>query len=70
MDMRQDDLILEGVNASEVASLKALDKGDVSAGRPDIAPLRAKGWVEMFGDDAIITLTGRALLERQAARLR
>jgi hypothetical protein len=68
--VRQDDLILEGVNASEVASLRALDKGDVKAARPDIEPLHAKGWVEMFGDDAIITLTGRALLERQAARLR
>lgn len=67
--VRQDDLILEGVNASEVASLRALDKGDVTTARRDIAPLRAKGWVELFGDDAIITLTGRALLERQAARL-
>ncbi len=68
--VRQDDLILEGVNASEVASLRALDKGDVSAARRDIAPLHAKDWVELFGDDPIITLTGRALLEHQAARLR
>lgn len=68
--VRQDDLILEGVTPSEVASLRALDQGDVKAARRDIAPLRAKGWVELFGEDAIITLTGRALLERQAARLR
>jgi len=68
--MRQDDLILEGVTASEVASLRALDRGDVKTARSDIAPLHAKGWVELFGEDAIITLTGRALLERQATGLR
>ena len=67
--MRQGDLILEGVNASEVASLKALDKGDMLAARRDIAPLQAKGLVDLFGDEAIITLTGRTVLERQATRL-
>jgi hypothetical protein len=67
--MQQGDLILEGVNASEVASLKALDKGDTRAARRDIAPLQAKGLVDLFGDEAIITLTGRTVLERQATRL-
>lgn len=67
--MRQDDLILEGVNPSEVASLRALAEGSLVPARREMAPLHAKGWVDMFGDDAIITLTGRALLDRQPARL-
>lgn len=67
--MQHGDLILEGVNASEVASLKALDKGDTRAARRDIAPLQAKGLVDLFGDEAIITLTGRTVLERQTTRL-
>jgi hypothetical protein len=67
--MQQGDLILEGVNASEVASLRALDKGDTVAARRHIVPLQAKGLVDLFGDEAIITLTGRTVLERQATRL-
>ena len=68
--VRQGDLILEGVNASEVASLRVLAEGSVVPARREIAPLHAKGWVDMIGDDAIITLTGRALLDRQPVRLR
>lgn len=68
--VRQDDLILEGVHASEIASLRALADGVVRPARRDIVPLHAKGWVDVFGDDAIITLTGRALLDGKSIRLR
>ncbi|MCP8884638.1 hypothetical protein NIM87_14060 [Devosia sp. XJ19-1] len=68
--VRQDDLILEGVHASEIASLRALADGAVPPARRDIVPLHAKGWVDVIGDDAIITLTGRALLEGKSVRLR
>ena len=62
--LRHDDLILEGVNAREVASLKALADNGVLPARGDIGPLHAKGWIDVIGKDAIITLTGRALLDR------
>ena len=68
--VRQDDLILEGATATDVASLRALADGATLPPRQAIAPLHAKGWVEVIGDDAIITLTGRTLLDRQQARLR
>lgn len=65
----QDDLILEGVSAGEVASLRALAGGTVPAQR-EIAPLHAKGWVEVVGSHTLITLTGRTLLDRQPSGLR
>lgn len=68
--MRQDDLILEGVSAREVAALRALADGRAVPPRHDIVPLHAKGWVEVIGGAAVITLTGRALLDRQPAALR
>lgn len=68
--VRQDDLILEGVNASEVASLRALAAGEPLPAQRDIAPLHAKGWVDVIGNEPIITLTGRTLLDRQSAPLR
>jgi len=67
---RQDDLILEGVTPRDLASLRALAEGQVLPGRREIAPLHDKGWVDMVGEDVIITLTGRTLLDRQQARLR
>ncbi|SMQ75643.1 hypothetical protein SAMN06295905_2363 [Devosia lucknowensis] len=62
--VRQADRILEGVSEGEVASLRALADGHGIAVGRDIAPLHAKGWVDVIGGDAIITLTGRTLLER------
>ena len=67
---RQDDLILEGVKDRELASLQALAGGGTQPAAGDLAPLRAKGWVEIIGEDALITLTGRTLLDGQSARLR
>lgn len=68
--MRQDDLILEGVRAGELESLQALAQGQARSSGPDIVPLHAKGWVEVIGGDVVITLTGRALLDRQQAGFR
>lgn len=68
--VRQDDLILEGVSEREMASLRALADGAAMPACREIAPLHAKGWVEVIGSDAIITLTGRALLERRTLPLR
>lgn len=65
-----EDRILEGVHASELASLRALAEGGHMPARRDIAPLHAKGWVDMLGDVPVITITGRTLLERQHAALR
>lgn len=67
--LRQDDMILEGVRAAELASLSALARGEPMSRRNDMAPLYAKGWIELVGNEPIITLTGRALLERPPAGL-
>lgn len=64
--VRQDDLILEGVNPGEIACLRALAAGQGVPGGADIAPLHAKGWIDVIGTDTIITLTGRALLDRHS----
>lgn len=68
--VRQEDVILEGVKAGEVASLRALAAGQAMPARGEIALLQAKGWVDMVGEDALITLTGRALLDHPPLRLR
>ncbi len=68
--VRQDDLILEGVSEREMASLRALADGAAMPAIREIEPLHAKGWVEVIGSDAIITLTGRTLLERRMSPLR
>jgi hypothetical protein len=57
------DRILEGVQASEVASLQALAEGGLMPARRDIASLHAKGWVDMLGNVPVITITGRTLLD-------
>ena len=68
--VQQDDIILEGVTEREVASLRALAKGGDLPAPGEMAPLRAKGWIEVIGKDAIITLTGRALLDGRPSGLR
>lgn len=65
-----DDRILEGVQASELASLRALAEGGLVPEKRDIVPLHAKGWVDMLGDVPVITITGRTLLERFPSGLR
>jgi hypothetical protein len=67
--LRQDDVILEGVRAAELASLSALARGEPTGRHTEMAPLYAKGWVELVGNEPVITLTGRALLERPPAGL-
>jgi len=48
-----------------VDQLKALAEGGFSAtSMEQLERLEAKGWVELYGDVALITLTGRTLLER------
>lgn len=68
--VRQDDMILEGVKAAELASLSALARGGIGAKGIDMVPLCAKGWVELAGDQPIITLTGRTLLDHPPTGLR
>ncbi|MBJ3786814.1 hypothetical protein [Devosia sediminis] len=61
--MRENDLILEGATDRDVAALRALARGGAGPAPGDIAPLLAKGWVDVIGKDTIITLTGRTLIE-------
>lgn len=68
--VRQADVILEGVRAAELACLNALARGEALSRRSDVAPLYAKGWVELAGDQPIITLTGRTLLDHPPTALR
>lgn len=70
MLVRQEDRILEGVKAAELMSLNAIARGELAVRNCDLAGLSAKGWVELAGDQPIITLTGRTLLDHPPARLR
>lgn len=63
--VRQKDLILAGVQPGDVASLRLLAAGTLPEGEA-VYPLEAKGWVEVAQGVPLITLTGRALLERTA----
>lgn len=56
------DVILEGLRPGELAALRDIDHGRGSM-RP-MDGLAAKGWLEVVAGVPLITLTGRALLDR------
>lgn len=56
------DVILEGLRPGELAALRDIDDGRGSV-RP-MDGLAAKGWLEVVAGVPLITLTGRALLDR------
>jgi len=59
------DAVLEGVRASEVEQLRLLAQGySATASAQQLEHIAAKGWLETVGGVHLITLTGRALLER------
>jgi hypothetical protein len=58
------DVVLEGARPVEVEALSHLAANP--SYRPDSVVLRrlaAKGWVDIYGDAHILTLTGRTLLD-------
>lgn len=62
--MRQVDIILEGVRPAELAHLRALADGRVGGVEGShLRSLEDKGWVETVSGTALITLTGRTLLD-------
>ena len=68
--LEQRDSILEGVLPFDLDHLKAVAEGSVGSERDDdLARLEAKGWLERHGEVHLITLTGRALLERPPIRI-
>lgn len=60
--VQMQDVILEGVQPGELKSLRDIDHGQASVRSLD--GLAAKGWLEVVGGVTLITLTGRALLDR------
>lgn len=65
--MRQVDSILEGVRPAELAHLRALAEGRVGGVEgAHLRTLEDKGWVQTFAGTALITLTGRTLLDSSA----
>ncbi len=59
------DAVLEGVRSSEVEQLRLLAQGRSATASPQqLAQIAAKGWLDTVNGVHLITLTGRALLER------
>ena len=59
------DVVLEGVRPLDLEQLKLLAEGhSATATDQQLARIEAKGWLETVGGIHLITLTGRALLER------
>ena len=57
--------MLEGVRPLDLEQLKLLAEGhSATATDQQLARIEAKGWLETVGGIHLITLTGRALLER------
>lgn len=59
------DAVLEGPREDEVDALVAIVTG--MNARPSLAlalRLRAKGWIDMVNGSYLVTITGRALLDR------
>ncbi|UYN98229.1 MAG: hypothetical protein KIT02_09595 [Devosia sp.] len=61
--MMRRDAVLEGVKPGDLAGLQRLALGRDRVRDDDLAGLVAKGWVELAGGMALITLAGRTLLE-------
>lgn len=60
------DLVLEGANPSEVDALFAVAAGQSNIGSDLADRLRAKGWLDQYGSDLLITVPGRVLLDRRS----
>ena len=59
------DVVLEGVRPLDLEQLQLLAQGrSATASAQQMARIEAKGWLETVGGIHLITLTGRALLER------
>lgn len=59
------DVVLEGVRPQDLEQLQLLAEGhSATASDQQLARIEAKGWLETFDGVHLITLTGRALLER------
>jgi hypothetical protein len=59
------DAVLEGARRSDLEQLRLLAQGrSATATAQQLARIEAKGWLETIGNIHLITLTGRALLER------
>jgi len=59
------DAVLEGAKAFDLEQLQLLAQGrSATASAQQLAGIEAKGWLETVQGIHLITLTGRALLER------
>ncbi|QQR37150.1 hypothetical protein JI749_05930 [Devosia oryziradicis] len=68
--MTERDVVLEGVRPLDLEQLQLLASGSSATASPQqLARIEAKGWLETVGGAHLITLTGRALLERPPVQL-
>lgn len=59
------DVVLEGARRLDLEQLQLLAEGQsATASAQQLARIQAKGWLDMVAGIHLITLTGRALLER------
>lgn len=63
--VRERDVVLEGARTLDVEQLRLLAGGrSTTASAQQLARIEAKGWLETVDGVQLITLTGRALLDR------
>ncbi|GLQ56422.1 hypothetical protein [Devosia nitrariae] len=63
--MQLRDAVLEGANPSEIAALSRLCDQPGYVPPPELAgSLQAKGWVDRAGDNYLLTIAGRTLIEK------
>lgn len=64
------DMVLEGAKPFDIEQLQLLAQGhSTTASAQQLARIEAKGWLDTVGGIHLITLTGRALLDRSAFKL-
>lgn len=62
------DLVLEGARREELDLLRRISNGQMLNADDRLEALQSKGWLDVFNGIALLTLSGRTLLESRSAR--
>jgi len=67
-DEMKRDLVLEGARRDELDMLRRISDGYLVGSGDQLDTLQSKGWLDVFNGTALLTLSGRTLLETSAGR--
>ncbi len=62
------DLVLEGARREELDLLRRICEGQMPRPEEGLDSLQSKGWVDLCNGTALLTLTGRTLVDGAARR--